>query len=199
METSIITKSGAVIDYINPDPEQIRLEDIAYSLSHEPRYLGRGNCNFTVAEHLLYCLEIAKELRLSPYLQLRVLMHDFAEAYIKDIPTPLKHCLKDYKEIENKFEKAIADRYELRELSQHEKDRIKLVDWIALREESEYLDIEVDNTHGFLTDLHEVEVKPISYSPTTSRALIKKSFAECWKNAFQAEPHTPYIIIQEEC
>jgi 5'-deoxynucleotidase YfbR-like HD superfamily hydrolase len=42
-------------------------------------------------------------------------MHDAAEAYIGDIPTPLKNSMGSYRHIENVIEDAISERYGLRE------------------------------------------------------------------------------------
>lgn len=85
------TVSGKKIDVTNPAPETIDITDIAWSLSRMPRFSGHSipYIPYSVAQH---CIQVAKELAPhGPRIQLHGLLHDAAEAYINDLPSPVKH------------------------------------------------------------------------------------------------------------
>ena len=85
------TVSGRKIDVSNPDPSTIEITDIAWALSRMPRFSGHSipYIPYSVAQH---CIQVAKELAPHGYrVQLHGLLHDAAEAYINDLPSPVKH------------------------------------------------------------------------------------------------------------
>lgn len=195
MNNKIIMRSGVKIDLLNIKPEQIRLSDIVYNLARINRFNGRGRRIFTVAEHLLFCTEIAEELNLSPYLKLRVLAHDFSEAYTGDILPQLKPY--GFKEIEEQIEKAINlyfgfDR--AMKLSQRDKAKIKEIDLLALKYEAKYLDIKLSEE---LDNLKKIKSRPQHRSIETAQCELLLKFAELSKAAFSAAPHAPYLIVKE--
>ena len=100
------TFKGIEFDIMNPTPEMIDIEDIAHSLSNQCRWGGHTPFFHSVAEHCLLCAEMAP----APF-RLEALMHDASEAYILDVPTPLKALLGNYKEIEDKIMGVIAKKY----------------------------------------------------------------------------------------
>lgn len=123
--TTLTTWSGRKVDYANPLPEQICIQDIATALSRECRYAGHASHFYSVAQHSVLCSRIVP-----PELAIEALLHDASEAYLKDIPSPLKALLPDYKVIEARFERAIREHFELPELhsqSVKEADNILLV------------------------------------------------------------------------
>lgn len=107
----IKTVSGYYINPVNPDPMAICLYDIAMALAKEPRFGGHTVSFRSVAAHSVHCAEVAKELGYSDEEVLACLLHDAAEAYIKDIPSPLKSQIVGYKEIENNLLAVIFTRY----------------------------------------------------------------------------------------
>lgn len=109
----IQTYHGHIIDYENPNPIQIDIRDIARNLSFENRFLGQAHGPYSVAQHCALGSELFIEQG-KPEFALQFLLHDAAEAYLKDIPTPLKRLLGDaYKNIERKFELAIIEKFEV--------------------------------------------------------------------------------------
>lgn len=102
METYIETYTGKKYHFLDPKPEEICIEDIAYSLANKCRFSGHTHF-FSVAEHS--CTVAA---RLPPEWQLAGLLHDAVEAYLGDIPSPLKAVLPDYRELEQLNEKVVA-------------------------------------------------------------------------------------------
>lgn len=104
----IRTYSGTYVSLINPEPEDIHLTDIAHGLSNTCRFGGHTKEFFSVAEH---CIKVADML--PQELKLAGLLHDASEAYVGDIPTPLKALIPAFKDIEMKFHHAIAERFDV--------------------------------------------------------------------------------------
>ncbi len=102
-------RSGRILDYAYPDPSMIDIEDIAFSLFRHPRFCGQLETNFTVGQHSILTFLIAGER--CP----EALMHDSAEAYTADVPSPLKRLIgQAFKDLEIPLEQAIAERFGLR-------------------------------------------------------------------------------------
>lgn len=118
--TLLGTYSGGYVDLLDPQPEDILIEDISHQLSNHCRFGGTSRQFYSVAEHSLRVSELSKEDPLGG------LLHDASEAYLCDIPTPLKSLLPKYLEIEDKFMKVIADKFGFKyPLTQSTKDADK--------------------------------------------------------------------------
>lgn len=104
----IATSTGKHIDFVNITPDQICIEDIARGLSNECRFAGQLESFYSVAQHSVYVSQIVP-----PEYALEALLHDAAEAYIKDIPSPLKAMLPDYKAVEKRIEAVIREKFGL--------------------------------------------------------------------------------------
>lgn len=102
----IQTFTGAAFSPLAPRSEDIRLEDIAAALSKMCRYAGHCIRFYSVAEHSVLVAEAAPD-----WCKLDALLHDASEAYLVDIPRPLKPHLVNYVEIENNLMAEIADRF----------------------------------------------------------------------------------------
>lgn len=89
-----------------PDPKSIVIEDIAIPLSRCCRYAGHCRRFYSVAEHCVLVAERASEKN-----KLTALMHDASEAYLVDIPRPIKPLLTNYYDLEDGIMRAIADKY----------------------------------------------------------------------------------------
>lgn len=81
----ICTHTGGRFDIFDPKPEAVRIEDIAHALAMNCRYNGHTDHFFSVAEHC-----IVASMFCDPEFALEVLLHDAAEAYLSDIPKPIK-------------------------------------------------------------------------------------------------------------
>lgn len=105
----IATATGAEFDVLDPDPANVRLHDIAHALSRQCRYAGHCRQFYSVAEH---CVHVARFLgRSHPQLGLAALLHDASEAYLVDIPRPIKKAMPQYRDIEDRLMMAIGERY----------------------------------------------------------------------------------------
>lgn len=102
----IQTFSGKQFYALDPQPDDICIEDIAHALSRMCRYAGHCNKFYSVAEHSFLVAE-----NLAPEYQLAGLLHDASEAYLVDIPRPFKSYLGNYYELEEKIMDAIYAKY----------------------------------------------------------------------------------------
>lgn len=104
--SSIRTVSGLYIDVLNPDPDSIIIEDIAHALSMQCRWGGQIKQFFSIAQHCVEAVSLVKR-----YDRFAMLMHDASEAYLCDIPSPIKKHLTNYKEIEHNLMQVIATKF----------------------------------------------------------------------------------------
>lgn len=104
----LLTHSGRQFDLIDPQPDMIDLVDIVKGLSREARFAGQSRYYYTVAQHSVMASRIVP-----PEFAFEALLHDASEAYIKDIPRPLKQLLPDYRAVEAKVDSAVRERFGL--------------------------------------------------------------------------------------
>lgn len=104
------TYTGRQFWPMDPRPGEINIDDIAHGLANACRYAGHCLKFYSVAEHSVIMSYIVPER-----LALTALLHDATEAYVVDVPRPLKPFLAGYKEIEHRVWLAIAARYGLPE------------------------------------------------------------------------------------
>jgi hypothetical protein len=106
MSPWIQTVSGRKFPLLEIDPEAINIEDIAHALSMLCRFNAQCLKFYSVAEHSVHV-----SYEIAPHLALLGLMHDAAEAYLGDVPSPLKGQLRDFKIIEQQLILAIGERF----------------------------------------------------------------------------------------
>ena len=87
------TFTGRVVDVGKPNPQDIDLGDIAHALSNIARYGGHAKFHYSVAQHAVFCSQRLERRRRPVIEQLAALHHDDAEAYLGDIPRPMKPLL----------------------------------------------------------------------------------------------------------
>lgn len=87
---SILTWTGRIVDPWDMRPEDITLEDIAHALSLQCRFAGHIPSHYSVAEHSFRGAQRLRVDGASELVQRAFLLHDAAEAYLTDLPKPLK-------------------------------------------------------------------------------------------------------------
>jgi hypothetical protein len=111
------TYTGKKFEYTYPQPEQIDIRDIAHALSHLCRFNGHTNMFYSVAQHSLL---VSEKLPGSAEDKLGALLHDAAEAYVCDIPSPLKPMLGvPYLHVYALAQGAILDKFQIGTLPDH--------------------------------------------------------------------------------
>lgn len=90
-ESAIQTFSGRRVNPLAPDPEQIVIGDIAQALANQCRFGGHCSHFYSVAQHSALLSDLVASENGDATAQLWALLHDAAEAYLVDLPHPLKH------------------------------------------------------------------------------------------------------------
>ena len=104
----ILTISGRHVELTDPSPDAIDIHDIAVGLSRECRFSGQCRTFYSVAQHsVLASLIVPLEYALE------ALLHDATEAFIKDLPSPLKGMLPEYRRIERILDRTIRRKFDL--------------------------------------------------------------------------------------
>ena len=103
---AIRTYMGKDVDVFDTDPDSILIEDIAHALASICRFGGHTPYHYSVAEHSICCM-----LSVSCDNMLAALLHDASEAYLCDIPRPIKAEMPEYKKIEDKLMGVIAGKF----------------------------------------------------------------------------------------
>jgi len=107
----IVTYKGEKFTPLDPNINQIHIEDIAHSLSLMCRANGHIDYFFSVAQHSINCAAEAKARGFTARVQLACLIHDASEAYISDITRPVKFYLTEYKQIEKHLQDVIYTKF----------------------------------------------------------------------------------------
>ncbi|MEY9198646.1 hypothetical protein ABIA16_003762 [Sinorhizobium fredii] len=103
--------SGRKFWPMDPRSDEVFIEDIAHSLSLQCRYAGHCLRFYSVAEHSVH---LARHLRWQGVeVALWALLHDASEAYLVDVPRPVKGHLVGYKDAEAKVMAAVCERFGL--------------------------------------------------------------------------------------
>ncbi|MEY7688119.1 HD family hydrolase [Citrobacter cronae] len=130
----IQTLSGKHFNYLDIQQDDIVIEDIATALSHICRFAGHLPEFYSVGQHSVLTSHLVPQ-----EFALEALLHDAAEAYLQDIPSPLKRLLPDYQVIEARVDAAIRQKFGL---PREQHPTVKYADLVMLA--SERRDFEID-------------------------------------------------------
>ena len=164
----IQTYSGVQFWPLNPQINDIHIEDIAHALSLNCRFNGHCNHFYSVAEHSvlvsLYCDN-----------PLEGLMNDASEAYLPDIARPIKQHIKDFQKIENYLLKIIYSRYNINFNEQTK----EVDDRILLDEKQQLMNQEPAD---WCLNVEPLGVKINGWSPALAKDKFLKRFKELNEN-----------------
>lgn len=100
---SIRTVTGRYVNVFEPQAHMFCIEDIAHALANLPRFGGHLPRWYSVGMHVLNVMDIVKEEH-----KFDALMHDASEAYLLDLPKPIKDHLPGYVELEDQLMRFLA-------------------------------------------------------------------------------------------
>lgn len=124
LENGWVETSYGRFDPANPTFD---IRDIAHSLSLVTRYNGHCHIMYSVAEHSLMVSNLMEGLGLGDPLE--GLLHDATEAYLSDVPAPLKQFLPDWQKLDNRIDGALREYFRL---PNKKTEGCKKADWLAL-------------------------------------------------------------------
>ena len=123
--------SGGQFNYDKPEDSDVSIDDIASALSNVCRFSGHLPRFYSVAQHLVNSSRIVSDEN-----AFDALMHDTAEAFTNDLPTPLKWALPIFKELEIKIESAMGAKFGF---NYPYPDEVKYADTVMLMLEKYYV------------------------------------------------------------
>ena len=103
----ILTARGHKVYPLAAETRQIHLEDIAHALSMQNRWNGHTRWPFSVAQH-----SVMTSLNVVNYPR-EALLHDATEAYVSDVPRPVKQQMPEFQDHEERLMKVIMRRFKL--------------------------------------------------------------------------------------
>lgn len=112
----IQTFTGKRFSVVDPSPDDVDIIDIAHALSMQCRFAGHVRWHYSVGQHSILVARVVE--RFQPdnrRLHLAALLHDASEAYLVDVPRPIKR-LPDfvvYRDMEKRCEWAIREHFGL--------------------------------------------------------------------------------------
>lgn len=119
------TYTGRAFFPLDPRVEDIEPLDIIWSLAQTNRFLGHTRRPYSVAEHCCRVHDlVAATAPRQLHTRFAALLHDGSEAYLCDLPAPIKRSVVGYAEAEARVEALIFEAFSIRS---------ELVDWSAIR------------------------------------------------------------------
>ena len=166
----IQTYSGRRFCPTNPNPEAIVIQDIAHALSMQCRFSGHTSRFYSVAQH-----SVGVSYLCDPEDALWGLLHDASEAYLVDIPNPLKRSGKfdAYIDFEKVMMSAVCQRFGL---SEHEPPSVKRADKILLSMEANELMTPLREDWAYTVDTPPFKIEPLV--PEAAKQLFLQRFFE---------------------
>jgi hypothetical protein len=173
----IQTLSGRRVNPLDAAVEDIDPGDIANALANLCRFGGHSKAFYSVAQHSVIVADLLeRQGDATPDELMAALLHDAAEAYLGDVPHPVKHRSElgaQFRQAEKRLEAVINARFDLPEAS----DRIKPIDRALLATERRIFSMvtwrwpELDG----ITPL-DIEIEP--WSPARAREEFARRYEE---------------------
>lgn len=122
-------------------PREELIREVAHGLAREQRFAGHLRESFSVAAHSCLVHRLAmRDPRGTLHAQDYALIHDASEAYLRDIPKPLKEWMPDYRAIERRFQIELCHGFGVSPvLLDSERDLVHELDALAMAVEADVL------------------------------------------------------------
>ena len=108
MHPSILVGENNYFNFLAPDESIISIGMIARALSRICRFGGHTKQFYSVAQHCVLASHLVE-----PQHALAALLHDAAEAFVGDMPSPLKRLCPEYRAIEKRVHQSIFTKFGL--------------------------------------------------------------------------------------
>jgi hypothetical protein len=155
--------------FLNPSPEEICIEDIAQALSMNCRYSGHVKHFYSVAEHSAIIANLIYKETGCIKEAFSALLHDASEAYLTDVPRPIKPHLNNYAEIEALSESAIQEKFGIGPMS----ERTKYIDTHICGAEAKLL---FNTIPAWANDFDHIDIQIRCLSPDEAKSEFMNAF-----------------------
>lgn len=180
------TFTGRKIYPLKPRVEDIDILDIAHALSNLCRFAGHVREFYSVAQHsYLVSVAVSKWTAGSDRTLMRWgLMHDAAEAYLVDVPSPLKRMAgfgDGYRAAEKKLLRVIARKFHLSPIA--EPEDVRWYDHILLC--TEQRDLYANREEAYVPSYNVPMLPEIitAWSPKLAEEMFLAKFVELFPDA----------------
>lgn len=170
-------RSGVSVDLEDPQPDMIKSTDIAHALGRICRFNGHVLDFYSVAQHCCHVEDLMP--RINFRVKALAVLHDAAEAFIGDVSTPVRRCMRRvedicrFDELEDKLLRVIYAKFHIDPPTEVEQQMIRWADQSML-----------------LTERRDL-LEPTSYdwnSFVDPGVEPQKAKIQCW---------SPYVSSQE--
>lgn len=141
-----LTYTGQKFSFLDPERDTINIKDIAWALAHTPRWGGHTLEAYSVAQHSITVSYLVGQDGGWEGPQMYALLHDASEAYIGDLPSPVKRFLPEYRAMESKIQYAINHRFNIHDPTGLWSEMTERADTDAFRWEAR--DLMIDGAGG---------------------------------------------------
>lgn len=163
---------------MDPRAEEVDILDIAHSLSMQCRYAGHCRKFYSVAEHSVLLARWVRG-KADAETALWGLLHDASEAYLVDVPRPVKPYLDGYRDAEALVMRRVCDKFGLPHAMPaivHEADERILADELV---NLKRMDWHRDHENG-------LGVPMMYWSPTDAKIEFMHTFDALWRQVVDA-------------
>ena len=170
------TVSGRWVNPFDPDPSQLDAGDIARALANQCRFGGHSRVFYSVAQHAVIVSELVEQGGGDVEDVFAALMHDATEAYLGDMPHPLKHRSPlgaAFKQAEDHLERALRERFRIKP----DVPEIKRADRALLATERRAFSAE-DWHWPELAGIEPLDLELTAWSPDEAARVFAARYAE---------------------
>lgn len=178
--------SGRLVDPANYSAADWDLLDVSHPLSNQCRFAGHTTSHYSVAQHSRSVAILARQLAheggvseaMQDTVQLQGLLHDAHEAYVIDLPKPIRDSegFEAYRELEKKMFAVIM---QIHQLPTTMMDIVRRADEIMLVSEAEHFwGVEAARSWGSLPDVGARRVKIEWQMPHEARIFFERMYRE---------------------
>lgn len=160
----------------DPDPAQLDEADIARALGNLCRFGGHSRVFYSVAQHCVIVSRVVEERGGDVEDAFAALMHDAGEAYLGDMPHPIKHRSAlgaAFRDAEARLEETIRHRFRIKAPV----PEIKAVDRALLATERRVFSAEAWHWPE-LEDVEPLELELTPWPPDRAADEFAKRYAE---------------------
>ena len=170
------TVSGRRVNPFDPAPDEIDIADIARALGNQCRFGGHCRVFYSVAQHSVIVSELVEQRGGDAEDVFAALMHDASEAYLGDMPHPIKHRSPlgaAFKAAEEHLEQAIRERFGIKDGV----PEIKQADRALLATERRVFSAE--NWHWpELDGVEPLDLELVAWPPDEAVVAFRRRYAE---------------------